>query len=115
VLISIDAEKSDLSSWHVRPDKDYGLVWVKSYDEGRVFNCALGHTPTLFETPALAQMMLNAIQFVLGGYPLDSLNPYRLWFAFGLPEVRVNYLVMGNRIHGHSLLRQAKEKLASTL
>ena len=72
VLISIDAEKSDLSNWHVRPDKDYGLVWIKSYGKGRVFNCAMGHTPTLFETPALAQMMLGAIQFVLGDLPADT-------------------------------------------
>jgi len=50
-----------------------------------------------------------------GGYPLDSPSPYRLWFAFRLPEVRVNYPVMGNRIDGHSLLRQAKEELAATL
>jgi type 1 glutamine amidotransferase/sugar phosphate isomerase/epimerase len=72
VLISIDAEKSDLKPWHVRPDEDYGLVWIKSYGEGRVFNCAIGHTPTLFETPALAQMMLGAIQFVLGDLPADT-------------------------------------------
>jgi type 1 glutamine amidotransferase/sugar phosphate isomerase/epimerase len=72
VLISIDAEKSDLSNWHVRSDKDYGLVWIKSYGKGRVFNCAMGHTPTLFETPALAQMMLGAIQFVLGDLPADT-------------------------------------------
>ena len=72
VLISIDAEKTDLSNWHVRPDKDYGLVWIKSYGKGRVFNCAIGHTPTLFETPALAQMMLGAIQFVLGDLPADT-------------------------------------------
>jgi type 1 glutamine amidotransferase/sugar phosphate isomerase/epimerase len=72
VLISIDAEKTDLSPWRVRPDKDYGLVWIKSYGKGRVFNCAMGHTPTLFETPALAQMMLGAIQFVLGDLPADT-------------------------------------------
>ena len=72
MLISIDAQKSDLSNWHVREDKDYGMVWIKSYGEGRVFNCAMGHTPTLFETPALAQMMLNAIQFVLGDLPADT-------------------------------------------
>ena len=72
VLISIDAQKTDLRPWHVRPDNDYGLVWIKSYGKGRVFNCALGHTPTLFETPALAQMILNGIQFVLGDLPADT-------------------------------------------
>ncbi len=72
VLISIDADKSDLTSWHVREDKDYGMVWIKSYGKGRVFNCAMGHTPTLFATPALSQLMLNAIQFVLGDLPADT-------------------------------------------
>ena len=72
VLISIDADKSDLSHWQVRPDKDYSLVWIKSDGAGRVFNCAIGHTPTLFETPALAEMIQNAIQFVLGDLPADT-------------------------------------------
>jgi type 1 glutamine amidotransferase len=72
VLISIDDQKTDLRQWQVRPDKDYGLVWIKSYGEGRVFNCALGHTPFLFETPAFAQMVLNGIQFVLGDLPADT-------------------------------------------
>jgi type 1 glutamine amidotransferase/sugar phosphate isomerase/epimerase len=72
VLISIDDQKTDLSQWHVRPDSDYGMVWIKSYGEGRVFNCALGHTPSLFETPAMAQMVLNGIQFVLGDLPADT-------------------------------------------
>ena len=48
------------------------MVWIKSYGEGRVFNCALGHTPFLFETPALAQLVLNGIQFVLGDLPADT-------------------------------------------
>jgi len=72
VLISIDADKSDLTPWQIRPDRDYGLVWIKNYGQGRVFNCAFGHTPTLFETQALSQMILNAIQFVLGDLPADT-------------------------------------------
>src|ERR1039458_395461 len=55
------------------------------------------------------------LQIGLSGYPLDSGSPYRLWFGFGLRGGRVNYPVMGNRIDGHSLLRQTKEDLASTL
>ncbi len=72
VLISLDPDEAHLSNWHIRPDKDYGLVWIKSDGAGRVFNCAMGHTPTLFETPELSQMMLNAIQFVLGDLPADT-------------------------------------------
>lgn len=73
VLISIDAARTpNLSEWHVRPDNDYGSVWIKSYGRGRVFNCALGHTPTLFETPALARMILSGIQFALGDLRADT-------------------------------------------
>jgi type 1 glutamine amidotransferase len=72
VLISIDASKSDLSNWKVRPDNDYGSVWIKSYGKGRVFNCAMGHTPTLFATPELAQLILNGIQFILSDLPADT-------------------------------------------
>ena len=72
VLISIDAQKTDLSNWQVRPDKDYASVWIKSYGKGRVFDCVLGHTPTLFETPAMAQLILNGIQFALGDLPADT-------------------------------------------
>jgi type 1 glutamine amidotransferase len=72
VLISIDTEKSDMSQWHVRPDNDYGLTWIRSYGRGRVFNCAMGHTPTLFATPALAEHILAAIQFVLGDLEADT-------------------------------------------
>jgi type 1 glutamine amidotransferase len=72
VLISIDAAKTDLSSWNVRPDNDYGSVWIKSYGKGRVFNCAMGHTPAFYEKPEFEQMILNAIQFILGDLPADT-------------------------------------------
>src|SRR5437868_14745624 len=38
VLTSIDTDKSDMSTWHVRPDNDYATSWIKSYGKGRVFN-----------------------------------------------------------------------------
>ncbi|MFL6414147.1 MAG: ThuA domain-containing protein, partial [Bryobacteraceae bacterium] len=78
VLLSIDAAKSDLSAWHVRPDNDYGMVWVKKEGKGRVFNCALGHTPTLFQNPAFAEMILGGIQFVLGDLQVDTTPSARL-------------------------------------
>lgn len=72
VLISVDTAKSDMTRWKVRPDGDYGITWIKSYGKGRVFNCAMGHTPTLFSTPALAEHILAAIQFVLGDLEADT-------------------------------------------
>ncbi len=74
VLMSIDLAKSGPPppGLAVRPDKDYGLVWIRSYGKGRVFNCALGHTVLLFGTPQMAQMVLNGIQFVLGDLEADT-------------------------------------------
>jgi type 1 glutamine amidotransferase len=46
-------------------------VWIRSFGNGRVFNCALGHSSLLFGTPTMAQMMLNGIQFVLGDLEAD--------------------------------------------
>ena len=72
VLVSIDIDKSDMSRWNIRPDKDYGLVWIKNYGKGRVFNSSMGHMPSFFATPALAQMVLGGIQFVLGDLEADT-------------------------------------------
>jgi len=74
VLMSIDIAKSGPPppGLAVRPDNDYGLVWIKSYGNGRVFNCALGHTVLLFGTPQMAQMVLGGIQFVLGDLDADT-------------------------------------------
>jgi type 1 glutamine amidotransferase len=74
VLMSIDIAKSGppAPSLAVRPDNDYGLVWIKSYGKGRVFNCALGHDILLFGTPQMAQMILNGVQFVLGDLDADT-------------------------------------------
>jgi len=72
ILLSIDTSKSDMSKWHVRPDNDYGLSWIRSYGKGRVFNCALGHTPTLLERPETAKFILAGIQFVLGDLNADT-------------------------------------------
>jgi type 1 glutamine amidotransferase len=74
VLMSIDIAKSGPPAppLAVRPDNDYGLVWIKSYGKGRVFNCALGHDVLLFGTPQMAQMILNGIQFVLGDLDADT-------------------------------------------
>jgi len=74
VLMSIDLAKSGAppSEMAVRPDNDYGLVWIRSYGKGRVFNCALGHTVLLFGTPQMAQMVFAGIQFVLGDLEADT-------------------------------------------
>ncbi len=74
LLFSIDTDKMDLSAGpYIRPDNDYGLSWIKNYGKGRVFNFALGHTPEIYETPALGPSTFSAdFQFILGDLDLDT-------------------------------------------
>jgi type 1 glutamine amidotransferase len=74
VLMSINLAKTPPRApmLAVRPDNDYGLVWIRSYGNGRVFNCALGHSVLLFGTPTMAQMVFAGIQFVLGDLEADT-------------------------------------------
>ena len=78
VLLSIDVEKTDMNQGRpcpkpcVRPDNDYAVSWIRSYGKGRVFFCILGHNPTLYMTPHLAEYFLRGIQFILGDLEADT-------------------------------------------
>jgi type 1 glutamine amidotransferase len=73
VLLSVDAEKTDLQKWqHLRTDNDFGMVWIKSVGKGRVFNSVLGHRPEFYMMPDLVKLMLGGIQFVLGDLAADT-------------------------------------------
>ncbi len=74
VLLSLDPAKTELSAnqYTTRPDNDYGMVWIRSYGKGRVFNCALGHKPQFYETPNMETLLLAATQFVLGDLEADT-------------------------------------------
>jgi type 1 glutamine amidotransferase len=73
VLLSVDADKTDLRRWeHIRPDRDYGMAWIKSEGKGRVFNSVLGHRPEFYMMPDLVKLMLGGIQFVLGDLDADT-------------------------------------------
>jgi hypothetical protein len=86
ILLSIDVPKTDMNQGQVfvpgsnvaRPDADYAVSWIRDYGKGRVFFCILGHNPTLFKTPALAQHFLAGIQFILGDLPADATPSARL-------------------------------------
>jgi type 1 glutamine amidotransferase/sugar phosphate isomerase/epimerase len=79
-LMSIDVAKTDMNQGvvHVpgssvaRPDADYAVSWIRSYGKGRIFFCILGHNPTLFKSPELAQYFLSGIQFILGDLDADT-------------------------------------------
>jgi type 1 glutamine amidotransferase/sugar phosphate isomerase/epimerase len=78
VLLTIDVANTDMNQGRPcnkpcsRPDHDYGVSWIRSYGKGRVFFCILGHNPTIYSTPALAEYFLSGIQFILGDLPADT-------------------------------------------
>jgi type 1 glutamine amidotransferase/HEAT repeat protein/sugar phosphate isomerase/epimerase len=78
VLLSVDVAKTDMNQGRacaqpcVRADNDYAVSWIQSYGKGRTFFLTLGHNPTLFTTPALAQFVLAGIQFILGDLEADT-------------------------------------------
>ena len=78
VLLSIDVEKSDMATSGrlcpscIRPDHDYGMSWIRSYDKGRIFFTPLGHTPVFFTNPKMMKHMLAGIQFALGDLEADT-------------------------------------------
>jgi type 1 glutamine amidotransferase len=75
----MDVDKTDMSQGTpfmpgslARPDHDYAVSWIRDYGKGRVFFCILGHNPTLFTSPELAQFFLAGIQFMLGDLKADA-------------------------------------------
>jgi type 1 glutamine amidotransferase/sugar phosphate isomerase/epimerase len=79
VLMSMDVQRTDMNQGVPfmpgtlsRPDNDYAVSWIRSYGKGRVYFSILGHNPTLFQSPELAQSFLAAIQFILGDLDADT-------------------------------------------
>jgi uncharacterized protein len=70
VLLSIDASK--FKGKGDRPDRDWGISWIREYGKGRVFYCALGHNDFMYWNPAILQHYLAGLQYVLGDLPADA-------------------------------------------
>jgi type 1 glutamine amidotransferase/sugar phosphate isomerase/epimerase len=93
VLLSMDVAKTDMSQGVpfmpgslARPDADYAVSWIRNYGKGRVFFCILGHNPTLFTSPELAQFFLAGIQFMLGDLKADATPSAKVSAAKGSGE-----------------------------
>ncbi|MEW6074062.1 MAG: ThuA domain-containing protein [Planctomycetota bacterium] len=86
VLLSLDVNKTDLAKDGIhREDRDFAVSWVRSYGEGRVFYCSLGHRNEIFWNPTLLRHYLAGLQFVLGDLPADTAPSGVLAAASGTP------------------------------
>jgi putative membrane-bound dehydrogenase-like protein len=86
VLLSIDYEKSPdvqkgeqrarekggQDAGSMRADHDYALAWVRPWQKGRVFYCALGHKAEVTFDPRLVRFFLAGIQYALGDLAADD-------------------------------------------
>ena len=74
VLMSLDT--NDEATRNVKgfkpTDADTGISWVKTWGNGRIFYCSLGHNDHILWNPAVLQHYLDGIQFAFGDYKVDT-------------------------------------------
>ena len=74
VLLSLDMddERNHGVDGILRDDNDFPISWVKTWGEGRVFYCSLGHNPEVYWNPTILQHYLDGIQYALGDLEADD-------------------------------------------
>jgi len=75
VLLSLDPSKFPAltkKDQHPAVGNDYPVSWIRSYGQGRVFYCALGHMPEVFVNPHVLRHFLAGIQFAIGDLKADA-------------------------------------------
>jgi len=73
VLMSLDmSDPTTRNVPGVQLGEDTGISWIKTWGNGRVFYCSLGHNDHLLWNPAILQHYLDGIQFAFGDYKVDT-------------------------------------------
>ena len=64
ILTALDLTKMKVPGKN--PKKEYPVSWIRSYGDGRVFYCSLGHFATAYSSPQVMQHYLAGIQWAIG-------------------------------------------------
>lgn len=73
VLMSLDMNDEITKKTSQKPtDADTGISWIKTWGEGRVFYCSLGHNHDVTWNPLVLEHYLRGIQFALGDLKVDT-------------------------------------------
>ena len=73
VLLTLSTDSVSLNAEGVnRTDRDFALVWIRKYGEGRVFYSAFGHFEESFRLPAFRAMLQNALLWLVGDLEVDA-------------------------------------------
>lgn len=73
ILTSLDTNLTNMNKNGVkRTDGDFGVSWLRTYGEGRVFYCSLGHREEIYWNPTVLRHYLAGIQFAFGDLEADT-------------------------------------------
>ena len=73
VLLRLDANQIDLSGKGVRrKDRDFAVIWARTYGKGRVLYNGLGHRQDVWERPDIQKMWQDQVRWALGDLPGDA-------------------------------------------
>jgi type 1 glutamine amidotransferase len=64
ILLALDL--TEMKDPGKRPEKDYPVSWIRSYGDGRVFYCSLGHFASAYASPEVMEHYLAGIQWAMG-------------------------------------------------
>ena len=70
--VLVSADLGQVPHQGTRPDHDYPVVWIKAYDQGRVFFFALGHSPDTYQDRVMLRLLQDGIQYALGDLPAND-------------------------------------------
>ncbi len=69
MLLRLDTEKTDMRVGGIkRTDNDFGVAWARSWGQGRVFYCSIGHNHDMFWHPLVLRHYLAGIQWAIGDF-----------------------------------------------
>jgi len=73
VLLRLDANKVDLHNPKVhRTDKNFPVIWARTYGKGRVLYNGLGHVEAVWDRPDFQKMLTEQLKWVMGDIPGDA-------------------------------------------
>jgi type 1 glutamine amidotransferase len=73
VLLRLDAGKVDRTKNGVhRQDKDFAVIWARTYGKGRVLYNGLGHRDDVWERSEIQKMWQDLVRWSMGDLPGDA-------------------------------------------
>ena len=116
VILALDmTDPANRNATGVRvSDRDIPISWLRSYGQGRLFYCSLGHNRQVYWHPQILQHYLAGIQFALGDLEADTTPIPFNWSAVVEPaEVQVILQEIKSYQYGES--REAQMQLQEIL